>query len=74
VIDEAEQKDEDTGKLYYCNKYEKFRLKHWKENKKPEHLAPSYLLSYDKLQGQGDIKWLSASAFLFEIVTSYKTP
>jgi hypothetical protein len=52
TVNEAGQMNEETGKLYYFNKYLRVRLRHW--NKKvqagePEQLAPSHLLLNAKL-------------------------
>jgi hypothetical protein len=43
------------------------------EQGEPEQLAPSHLLDA-KLQKQGDKEELPASAFLFEMVRSFKDP
>jgi hypothetical protein len=40
----------------------------------PEHLGPSHLLLDAQLQKLGDKKELPASAFLFEMLASYRDP
>jgi hypothetical protein len=40
----------------------------------PEQLAPSHLLLHAKLQKQVDKEGLPASAFLFDMLTSYQDP
>jgi hypothetical protein len=68
---EAGKIDEETGKLYYFNKYLRFwtpTLKQGSKGWRVRAVIPSHLFLDAKLQ----ILELPASAFLFEILNSYK--
>jgi hypothetical protein len=74
---EAGKIDEETGKLYYFNKYLRFwtpTLKQGSKGWRVRAVIPSHLFLDAKLQGQGDKEELPASTFLFEMLTNCKNP
>jgi hypothetical protein len=75
-IPEAGQIEEEIGKLHF-NKYLKgqtLTLEQEVNTEETQQLASPHLLLDAKLLEQGDKKELTASAFLFEVLTSCKNP